>query len=377
MQKIIGTNAIGYPELRNFASLPFINYRVKKVYDIYKLLDFFYFKALNKSNYRFLNSFMDFDIHPVSILHFFNSISYDEKPWITTFETDLPRWTDGPSKRHLKGIKLITGKSCKAIIAISECTALLQKLNLEKFYPEFKDEVLSKLIVLHPAQSLMIDSISKKNFPADYINFTIVGADFFRKGGKEILNVFNRLIDNKAPVRLNIVSSLNYDDYATLSTKEDYMTALNIIGAHPNHIKYYNRLSNAEVLALFNKTHVGLLPTWADTYGYSLLEAQANGCPVISTNVRALPEINNNEAGWMIPVPMDNGNNALIDTPDERKQFSKIIEEGLESIIQNIITHPGSIEQKAKKSLERIKLFHDPGEKAAVLESLYDKILSS
>lgn len=52
------------------------------------------------------------------------------------------------------------------------------------------------------------------------------------------------------------------------------------------------------------KSDVGLLPTWADTYGYSVLEFQACGCPVISSNTRGLPEINNNEAGWIINMPL-------------------------------------------------------------------------
>lgn len=41
------------------------------------------------------------------------------------------------------------------------------------------------------------------------------------------------------------------------------------------------------------KAHVCLLPTWMDTFAYSVLEAQACGTPVISTSLRALTEINN------------------------------------------------------------------------------------
>ena len=58
-------------------------------------------------------------------------------------------------------------------------------------------------------------------------------------------------------------------------------------------IFYHKILFNSEVMNILKNTHVGLLPTYADTYGYSVLEAQSFGCPVITTNIRAMPEINN------------------------------------------------------------------------------------
>ena len=39
-------------------------------------------------------------------------------------------------------------------------------------------------------------------------------------------------------------------------------------------------------------SHIGLLPTYNDSYGYSVIEFFSYGCPVITTNILALPEIN-------------------------------------------------------------------------------------
>ncbi len=44
---------------------------------------------------------------------------------------------------------------------------------------------------------------------------------------------------------------------------------------------------------------IGMLPSYADTYGFSVLEAQA-GNAVITTDIRALPEVNNPAVGWLI-----------------------------------------------------------------------------
>jgi len=191
--------------------------------------------------------------------------------------------------------------------------------------------------------------------PKDKIVFTIVGGDFFRKGGREILSVFNALIPQCPQLYLNIVSTLNFGDYASHTTKEDYNNALRIIEKYPEHIKHYHRLPNSEVLELLKKTHVGLLPTWADSFGYSVLEAQAAGCPVITTDIRALPEINNNEIGWIIPVPKLPSKNGDIDSSVKREEFSETLKSGLENVILEIMYKPESVEGKGQAALQKVK----------------------
>jgi glycosyltransferase involved in cell wall biosynthesis len=50
-----------------------------------------------------------------------------------------------------------------------------------------------------------------------------------------------------------------------------------IISRHPDRILHFTGIPNSEVIDLLKRTHVSLLPTWAETYGYSVLEAQACG----------------------------------------------------------------------------------------------------
>ena len=56
---------------------------------------------------------------------------------------------------------------------------------------------------------------------------------------------------------------------------------------------------------------VGLLPTWAESYGYSVLEMQACGLPVVTTNIRALPETN--VCGWKVKLTSGKPNFETID----------------------------------------------------------------
>ncbi len=88
-------------------------------------------------------------------------------------------------------------------------------------------------------------------------------------------------------------------------------------------INYFPQLPNSEVLDMMKKAHIGLLPTYADTYGYSVLEFQAAGCPVVTTNVRSLPEINDNDKGWLIEVPKNRMGEAIYSTDTDRIGYKR------------------------------------------------------
>src|ERR1041385_8755844 len=91
-QYVVGTNSLSYPQVRNFAGLPFQNFKVKKIYDICKIIDFAFFKLLGRNNLFFLNTFFDLGLNDVDILHFFNTVSFSRKPWVVTYESWLPAY---------------------------------------------------------------------------------------------------------------------------------------------------------------------------------------------------------------------------------------------------------------------------------------------
>lgn len=372
MKKTIGVNTISYNQIRNYTGLPFEKYMFEKKQNIYKLPAHVYFKIKGKTHPYFWNTFMDLNYHKVELFHFFNALNLGKTPWITTFETSIPRWSN--DKLVEKGLRLIAKDSCKKIIAMSECTANIQRKLVAEKYPEFIDIINEKLIVLHPAQKCDLNIVKpKKNF--DRIVFTIVGADFFRKGGKELLSTFDRLMDDGFDNwELNIISSLQYGDYASHADEDDLRYAKNIIAKYPNNIQHHFRLPNSEVLELFRTSDVGLLPTYADTYGYSILESQAYQCPVISTNIRAIPEINNDDIGWLIKVPKNDIGNGILETKKDREYFSKTISDQMYTIIQGILTSPEIIIKKGLKAFNQISKSIEHN--TTTLEKIYDKIVA-
>ena len=372
MKKVVGYVHNGYPEKRNSFGVETTDFCFKRQQiDLFKVLDHAYFKLNNSTNNAFHNFHLNYS--RCDLFHFFNGISLGSKPWVSTFETSIPRV--GVNSKYIKiGTKQLNSESCKQLIALSENSYNIQEGYLEEHCTDFKQEILRKTTVLHPPQNLMVNSYSEKKLD-ERVTFTFIGADFFRKGGMETLEVFDYLLSKKYDVQLNVVSSLQYGDYASKTTKQDKEKALKIISKH-NNIKHYPSLPNDEVIKLLVNSHVGLLPTYADTYGYSVLESQACACPVISTNIRALPEINNNEIGYQIRVPKTETGSGKIVTALERSKFSILLKDGLQEIITNIINNPNQIKEKGMLSLQNIKDKHSPVMHAEIRNQIYLNALS-
>ncbi|MFC1774402.1 glycosyltransferase family 4 protein [Pseudomonadota bacterium] len=342
------------------------------------------------------NKYYNFSLNSCDILHLFNAVSFGKTPWVSTFETIIPRYkvslswryTDGKKiqqdKQVRKAIKMLSSESCKRIIAISKCTAGMQEEFLSLF-PDYREPILNKLTILPPPQEV-VNAITLENkmsreklYP---IRFMLVGHQFFSKGGREVLQVFQQgRSENDWPIELVIVSKLSTDSYASCTTQHDVRDVKNIIEANKDWVSYYPSLLPDEVLRLMESCDVGLLPSYAETYGYSVLEFQSKACPVITTNIRSFPEINNNDVGWLIDVPkQDNGEPKYQEPGDkeiiDKESISTAISNGLYEIVGELVDNPELIGLKARNALDRILVQHSPEAYARSLVEIYSAAIT-
>jgi len=371
----VGTDHGGYANIRNISGLPFEEVVVSRAPDMFRVPNYIYFKIRGKTNPYLLNLHHCQKGAPLDVLHLFNGIHLGQKPWFSTFETYLPRWASYGKGNLEWGLKQLAKPACKGLFALSECAKKYQMSVLDPF-PELLEQIEPKLEVLHPAQSPILSQWEDKPKFSGEINMMFAGSDFFRKGGLEILRAFDAGVKEGMPLKLTVVSKLNTGDYASKASKEELEEALKIINLHPKRIFHHRDLHNDQVLKAFLQSDLGLLPTYADTYGYTVLEAQAAGCPVITTNVRALPEINPESCGWQIMLPKDIHGNAHLDSEKERTEVSRTIQGGLMELFAFICNHPNTIREKGKNAWERIRKDHDPKMVANYLEGKYKTALS-
>jgi glycosyltransferase involved in cell wall biosynthesis len=377
--RIVGTNHAGYANDRNIAQVPMQRYRVVRANNAFRLANYAYFKLRGRLHTYFPHLHWDGGVANYDLLHFFNGISLGRKPWLSTFETYLPRWGAYGGESIAWGLRKLAAPACKRLIALSHCTAAIQDQFLGQ-YPEFAAQIMAKVSVLHPPQAPLLseaelDEKLGRAAGRESIQCLLVGADFFRKGGLEVLMAMDALLQSGADLQLTIVSTLNIGDYASQATSEDLRTAMQIIDRHPRSIRLHRNLPNAAVLQLARQADIGLLPTWADTYGYAALEFMAAGCPVITTDIRALPEINGPDRGWLIACEKDAWGNAMLDTLERRRAFGAHLHAQLLQTFTAILEDRSSVALRGRVAFNHIRAHHSPTHAAAILEGWYDEAL--
>ena len=313
----------------------------------------------------------------VDILHLYNDINYSGRTWVASFETLMPRFDETKNDHQKtepshkinaktrKGIAQICKKNCLGVIAISQASANIN-LELVKNYPHLEGDFKRKLHVIHPSQKIISEKIDKNTAK---LNFIFVGTQFHLKGGVEMYEVFKKLRE-KYEFTVTVVSSFKTDHYVTRVSETEAQKTKEILKKE-DWIILYENIPNEKVLELIQNSNVGILPTWSDTYGFSVLEMQACGVPVITTDIRALPEINNNNCGWLIRLPQNRLKQGLYFTDEQKENLRLTLKAQLEKILIGIFENKGQIKTKAEKSLERIKKYHDPKEFENKLSEIY------
>lgn len=371
----VGTVNVSYNSRRNFLDHDIPGFTYVRTFD---LLSAYRYATRLSSVRRLIQSrtldflHCDFGLNSCDLLHFFNHVSVTTTPWVVTYETSVPRWGSGIRL----GLRLLARENCRKLIAMSHAARDIQ-LRMLRLYPRVSRAIADKITVVHPPQAPVVERWANKGVShSGELVFAFVGGDFFRKGGSEILRVFQRLFDEGEKVRLVIVSELRYGDYASRATRQDREWSERTIARYADRIEYHRRLPNEEVLKILTRSHVALLPSYGDTFGYSVLEAQACACPVITTDIRALPEINDPTCGWLIDVPKTESRDGVLGTAAERSRFSRIVEAGLYRTIREILRNPAMIEDKGEAALARIRSKHDPRAHATRLASIYREALA-
>lgn len=389
--KTVGFTNDSYPEKRNI--IEGNRHLLKKV------------KTLNTERYqrgiqrlpfigkKVASTFYEWVPNPPEVdgIHFFNSITKKEIPFITTFESFVPRTTllnsfDIRAENPIAGVdrkvlypyfEILASSNCKKLIALSDINLYMQNTLLD-YFPEYKEEIKKKLVQLHPPQAqLESEEVVRNKQISEIVHFVFVGRDFVRKGGREIVEVFRELKEDKnLDFRLSVVSLGNPSNYAFNEFQDDEQEIEELIEYMKNQdwVHYYKSLKFSEVLELIKSADVGLLPTWADTYGFSVLEFQACGLPVITTNIRALPEINDSDRGWLVDLETDDFNEVRVKTLNEKLKHRKQLRIGLRRTIECIVNNPSQIKEKSLKAYEYVTTVHSQEQYMEKLSAIYNEV---
>ena len=317
----------------------------------------------------------------IDVIHTFNRVClHDRNRWVATFEKTFPEYFSEENRIDFRLMKkqlpLILSDKCAALLPMSQWAYNYEIWLLSQFASQEEiSRIREKMSVLYPPQELLItlEEIKQKFANMQKVKFLYVGNQVKRKGGAEVLKVFQELYRKYPDFSLVFIGSLdgNYNNFY-LDEKEK-IEIQNII-QNADWLEYHEKVTNEEVLKLAKQAHIGLLPSMGDTFGFSVLEMQACGCPVITTDRQALPEINNGQCGWLIntkDVQLSHGDDFGHYTRNEVDTLSEYIRTQLKQIIIDSFDNPKQLGEKANWAYCRVKKKHSTEMYETYLRNIY------
>ena len=256
----------------------------------------------------------------------------------------LFKWVIG---RRLKS------KYCKAIICISEAA----KNSVVNFFKD--DKITSKCVVIYP----YVKHYDKLAITYRWFNILFVGYNFYLKGGKELLEVFNEIKkpDWKLTMITNHVASFDQ-----------------VLFINPD-------LCKETLYEFYRSSDVFVQPTFQDSFGMVNLEAISAGLPVIATDVFALPEIvENGKNGFLMQCPVSYFTKDFLPNPvwwdRDITEFAKNnssdeLRESLKIFLTALYEDKELREEMSQASLELANTKFSEEKRKALLKSVLEEVV--
>ncbi len=153
--------------------------------------------------------------------------------------------------------------------------------------------ILDKVEVVYPAMRKVDDGFIRYN--DEVVNFMFSG-DFFRKGGANTVDAFEKLQKKYSNIYLRICSEPDLR-IKNANLRQRYEEK---IRSNPS-ITFGHVDRKVMLEEVLPSTDVFVSPTYREAFGFAILEASAYGIPVIATNYFAISEIiQHNHSGFLI-----------------------------------------------------------------------------
>jgi glycosyltransferase involved in cell wall biosynthesis len=224
-------------------------------------------RILIKLNVTIPNAYKSKINEEVDLIHCSNCLSKNKTPWVADMEYGR-FWIGGKSEDYKyapKSIirKYINSKYCKKILPWSNWS----KRRILSEFPEIEN----KIEVVYPS---IPTQKFKKNKNSKKIKILFIGRDFETKGGKIAVEVLDNI-------------TKRYDDIEGVVISD---TPKEILDKYIKNkkIKFMNLVNQKELFKnIYPSADIFLYPTFSDTFGFAILEAQSFGLPVLVQKTRS------------------------------------------------------------------------------------------
>jgi len=314
----------------------------------------------------------------VSLLHTWNSLPISRKPFVVSFECELPRYLGRILPWQMSfGRKLLSSPRCRRILALSEAAQNKFMLDCEK---TGDIELIKKTTVFRGGVDLSISA--KKDYSmSGTLKLLFVGTDAVRKGIVPLYRACEKLIEQGIDVKLTFIGGFNDCCYVYGEHIPD-VNALEAELKATKWIDYQGRVPVLEVLTQMKSHDVLVFPTFDESLGWVPIEAGLLGVPSIATDIFAIPELVEHEkTGYLISINKRRDRRFVgLDTfSSEQYQYineaEKKIEIELITAIRYLYENREIIEKWGRKAKIKLEKMYSPQIAESQLSKIYELAL--
>lgn len=317
----------------------------------------------------------------VAMVHTMNQLPVGTRPFVVSFERELPRYLESPSPWQTRcGVKLLRSDRCRQALALTEAA---KRRAVAAFSAMGEPEIAAKVAV-HRGGVPVRDAAASAT-PADGhdgpLRALFVGRDAFRKGLVPTVDAMQRLRDGGVDARLTVISKVDPTSYAIPDGMFDADAWRRRLD-ETEWIDWRPIVPNAELRGIMAAHDVCVFPSLDETLGWIVIESAFEGTPCITTGIFAFPElIDEGETGSMATLPLDDeGVWAGLtcppgDRPDAVHDAHRRIADHLVDVLARLAADRGLAQRWGDAARAKLLAMYHPDTAAAHLESVYDAVL--
>jgi glycosyltransferase involved in cell wall biosynthesis len=227
----------------------------------------------------------------------------------------------------------------KSVLTIHDCGNGVEKSLIKKYiYQLFWIKLPVKF-----AKLIIVVSEQTKTELIEIVGYTPSSLKVIHNFVQPNFSFFNKTFNFKCPNILHIGSTKNKNLMRHIKSIQNLVCTLTIIGMpsdeeclflQKNCIKYFvkHSLTTEELIAEYKNADVLLFASLYEGFGLPVIEAQALGIPVITSNISPLNTIAGNGAVLVDPYDVDDIRGAIISILENKIDIDDLRTKGLENI---------------------------------------------
>lgn len=137
---------------------------------------------------------------------------------------------------------------------------------------------------------------------------------------KNFAMMIDAFLESNADMSLYIIGSMSSLSFSSVKYTED------------PRIKFLGRVDDKELITIYQKASFFIFPSLYEGFGIPPLEAQACGCPVISSNVASMPEVLENSVIYFNPFNKSEIIAAIEKISADQLLSEQLIQKGLANV---------------------------------------------